>query len=160
MTTFDQAFDQLLGHEGGFVDHPADPGGATNYGITQAVARQHGYTGHMRDLSLATARRIAKSAYWDAVRADELPPAIRYLMFDAAYHSGVGQAARWLQRALGVRDDGIIGPQTLQAARAQDGPALSRKLLGVRLRFLTDLKTWPSFGRGWARRIADLMTAA
>lgn len=156
---FEQAFEKLLGHEGGFVDHPSDPGGATKWGITAAVARAHGYQGPMQDLPVAAARGIAKIAYWDTVRADLLPAAVRYAVFDAAYHSGPGQAVRWLQRALGVTDDGVIGPKTLQAVAAADARALLMRLLSVRLRFLTGLKTWPAFGKGWARRIADLMEA-
>lgn len=157
---FEQAFDVLLGHEGGFVDHKDDPGGATRYGITEAVARAHGYAGPMRDLPLAVARGIARTAYWDKVRADELPAALRYVVFDGAYHSGSAQSVKWLQRALGVADDGVIGPKTLQAVAAADARALLMRLLSVRLRFLTGLKTWPAFGKGWARRIADLMEAA
>lgn len=156
---FEQAFELLLGHEGGFVDNPDDPGGATKWGITERVARAHGYQGPMRDLPVAVARGIAKIAYWDTVRADLLPAAVRYAVFDAAYHSGPGQAVRWLQRALGVADDGVIGPKTLQAVAAADARALLMRLLSVRLRFLTGLKTWPAFGKGWARRIADLMEA-
>lgn len=156
---FEQAFEKLLGHEGGFVDHPSDPGGATKWGITAAVARAHGYTGPMQDLPVAVARGIARGLYWDAVQADKLPAAVRYAVFDAAYNSGVGQSIRWLQRAVGVADDGVIGPKTLQAVAAADARTLLMRLLSVRLRFLTGLKTWPAFGKGWARRVADLMEA-
>ena len=154
---FDQAFDILLRHEGGFSDHAADPGGKTRFGITEAVAREAGYRGDMRELPLDLAKRIYKDRYWDAVRADELPEAVRYAVFDAAVNSGPRQAIRWLQRAVGVRDDGVIGPITLSAVRATDPQALLRRILSARLRFMTDLPTWPAFGRGWARRIADLM---
>ena len=154
---FDQAFDILLKHEGGFSDHAADPGGKTRFGITEAVAREVGYRGDMRELPLDLAKRIYKDRYWDAVRAEELPEAIRYVVFDAAVNSGPRQAIRWLQRAVGVRDDGVIGPITLSAVRATDPQALLRRILSARLRFMTDLPTWPAFGRGWARRIADLM---
>lgn len=154
---FDQAFDILLKHEGGFSDHAADPGGKTRFGITEAVAREVGYRGDMRELPLDLAKRIYKDRYWDAVRAEELPEAIRYAVFDAAVNSGPRQAIRWLQRAVGVRDDGVIGPQTIAAVRAADPQALLRRMLSARLRFMTDLPAWPTFGRGWARRIADLM---
>ena len=157
---FDKAFDILLKHEGGFSDHAADPGGKTRYGITEAIAREVGYRGDMRELPLDLAKRIYKDRYWDAVRAEELPEAIRYAMFDAAVNSGPRQAALWLQRAVGVRDDGVIGPITLSAVRATDPQALLRRMLSARLRFMTDLPTWPTFGRGWARRIADLMEMA
>lgn len=156
---FDQAFDILLRHEGGFSDHAADPGGKTRFGITEAVAREVGYRGDMRELPLDLAKRIYKDRYWDAVRAEELPEAIRYAAFDAAVNSGPRQAIHWLQRAVGTRDDGIIGPQTLAAVRAADPEQLVRRMLAQRLRFMTDLPTWPTFGRGWARRIADLMEA-
>jgi lysozyme family protein len=154
---FDQAFDLLLGHEGGYVDHPRDPGGATRWGITERVARVAGYRGDMREFPVTLAKRIAKAEYWDAVRADQLPPALRYAVFDAAYNSGPTQAAKWLQRALGVVDDGVIGPKTLAAASAASPCALRPRMLAQRLRFMTDLATWPAFGKGWARRIAALM---
>ena len=94
------------------------------------------------------------------MKADQLPGAVRYLVFDAAVNSGVGQAARWLQRAVKVKDDGVIGPMTLLAANQSNPEALVRRYLSQRLRFMSDLANWPAFGRGWARRIADLMEAA
>lgn len=154
---FDQAFGVLLKHEGGFSDHAADPGGKTRFGITEAVAREVGYRGDMRELPLGLAKRIYKDRYWDAVRAEELPAAVRYAVFDAAVNSGPRQAILWLQRAVGAKDDGIIGPQTMTLVRAADPERLLRQLLAKRLRFMTWLPNWPAFGRGWARRIADLM---
>ena len=156
---FDTAFDLLLGHEGGFSDHAADPGGKTRYGITEAVARQAGYTGDMRELPVEVAKQIYLERYWKPISADDLPPGIRYTVFDAAVNSGPTQAARWLQRALGVEADGIIGTRTLQACYAQDARALRLRMLAQRLRFMAGLPNWPSFSRGWARRIADLMEA-
>jgi len=154
---FDTALDLLLGHEGGYSDHAADPGGKTRFGITEAVARQAGYQGDMRELPLDLAKTVYLDRYWRPIRADDLPPGVRYLMFDAAVNSGHRQATLWLQRALGVEADGIIGPQTLAAAYAQDMRALKLGLLAQRLRFMTGLTNWPAFSRGWARRIADLM---
>ena len=154
---FDQAFHKLLGHEGGFVDHPSDPGGATNWGVTQAVARANGYTGHMRNFPVDQAKAIYRRMYWDAVRAEELPPGLRYAVFDAAVNSGPRQAIKWLQRAVGASDDGVIGGQTLAMARAAQPDFAAKRMRGERLRFMTDLKTWPVFGRGWARRIADML---
>jgi len=156
---FDAAFHKLLGHEGGFVDHAADPGGATRWGVTERVARQHGYKGSMRELPVEVAKEIYRASYWTPIRADELPDVLRYDVFDAAVNSGNGQAVRWLQRALGVADDGIIGPVTLRTANAANAEAVKRKMLAARLRFMTDLSTWQHFGRGWARRVADLMGA-
>jgi lysozyme family protein len=157
---FDQAFDALLKHEGGYSDHAADPGGKTRYGITEAVAREVGYRGEMRELPLELAQRIYRERYWEAVKADQLPSTVRYLVFDAAVNSGVGQAARWLQRAVKVKDDGVIGPMTLMAANQSNPEALARRVLAQRLRFMSGLANWPAFSRGWARRIADLMEVA
>lgn len=156
---FATAFDLLLEHEGGFSDHAADPGGKTRYGITEAVARQAGYQGDMRELPVEVAKQIYLERYWKAISADDLPPGIRYAVFDAAVNSGPVQAARWLQRALGVDADGIIGTRTLQACYAQDARALRLRMLAQRLRFMAGLPNWPAFSRGWARRIADLMEA-
>jgi lysozyme family protein len=156
---FDAAFHKLLGHEGGYVNHPSDPGGATNWGITERVARANGYTGPMQTLPVSVAQSIYRSQYWTPIRADDLPAELRYAVFDAAVNSGNAQAVRWLQRAVGVRDDGVIGSQTLAAARARPADEVLRRMLSQRLRFMTDLKNWPSFSRGWARRIADLLEA-
>lgn len=154
---FETAFEILLKHEGGFSDHAADPGGKTRYGITEAVAREAGYRGDMRELPLDLAKLIYRSRYWNAVRADELPQSIRHVMFDAAVNSGPRQATLWMQRAVGVADDGIIGPKTMAALHALNADALRAKVLAQRLRFMTNLSNWPAFGRGWARRVADLM---
>lgn len=148
---FEQAFSEIIKREGGYVDHPSDPGGKTNYGITERVARQYGYTGHMKDLPLSTAKHIYRTSYWDKISADLLPPRIRFHVLDAAVHSGTGQAIKWLQEAGGVDDDGIIGKNTMAAAH-EVSPA---KYSALRLKFLTGLAGWSSFGKGWARRIAD-----
>lgn len=156
---FETAFALLLGHEGEFSDHPDDPGGKTRFGITESVAREVGFKGDMRELPMDLAQRIYLEKYWKPIRADDLPPGVRYAVFDGAVNSGPAQATRWLQRALGVQADGLIGPQTLAAAYAQDCNALRMRMLAQRLRFMTDLGNWPAFSRGWARRIADLMEA-
>lgn len=156
---FDQAFDQVLGHEGGYSDHAADPGGKTRYGVTEAVARSNGYQGDMRDLPLDLAKQIYRRLYWDAVKADELPEAIRYAVFDAAVNSGPPQAVKWLQRAVRVPDDGIVGPKTAHAAHVMPADEVLRRMLAQRLRFMTGLHAWYSFSRGWARRVADLLEA-
>jgi lysozyme family protein len=155
---FTTAFQKLLGHEGGYSDHRDDPGGKTRYGVTETVARAKGYTGDMRDLPIEFARdRVYRPDYWDAVQAENLPADIRYAVFDAAVNSGVAQAAKWLQRACGVKDDGVVGPLTIRAANALHPDGLKRKMLAQRLRFMATLPNWPAFGRGWANRISDLL---
>lgn len=146
-----QSMKQLLGNEGGFVDHPKDPGGATNYGITQRVAREHGFQGDMRNFPISMARGIYEADYWKPIKADQLPDSLRFHVFDAAVNSGPAQAIKWLQRAAGVAEDGIVGPRTISAA-SMVTPA---KYSAIRLRFMTGLSTWTTFGKGWARRIAD-----
>lgn len=154
---FATAFEKLLGHEGGYANHPADPGGETMWGITKKVAVENGYAGDMRAMPQSVAMAIYKAKYWDAVQAENLPADLRYVLFDAAVNSGITQAAKWLQRACGAVDDGIIGPQTIRAANSLSTDGIKRKMLAQRLRFMATLANWPAFSRGWANRIADLL---
>ena len=133
--SFDACFDATLGIEGGYVDDPSDSGGATKYGITERVARAHGYRGDMRALSEAEARQIARSQYWDTLSLDvidALSSAIAREMFDTGYNMGVGTVGGFLQRALNVFNhrgqdypdmvvDGLIGPMTIAALRVYLG---------------------------------------
>lgn len=154
---FDTAFDLLMTHEGGYSNHASDPGGKTRYGITEAVARENGYTGAMHELPLDVAKKIAKTKYWDACQCDVMPDALRYPLFDGAYNSGVGQSVKWLQGAAGVKADGVIGPMTRQAVALLDPFAIKSAMLGRRLRFLAELKNWSVFGNGWTRRVAAIL---
>jgi len=151
------AFEKLLKHEGGFSDHSADPGGKTRYGVTEAVALEAGFRGDMRELPLDLAQRIYKDKYWDAMQAEALPADVRYIVFDGAVNSGITQSAKWLQRACGVKDDGVVGPATIRAANSLASDGLKRRILGQRLRFMATLPNWPAFSRGWVNRIADLL---
>lgn len=151
---FDEAFDRLIGHEGGYSDHPSDPGGRTMWGVTERVARSHGFTGDMRTLTRDEAKRIYRADYWEPIRAEELPQQVRFDVFDGAVNSGVKQSIRWLQAAVGASADGVMGPKTLQAVSAMTPDRVSKRYNGHRLRFMKDLKNWPSFSRGWAERIA------
>lgn len=157
---FDTAFDRLIGHEGGYSNHPDDPGGETMWGITKTVALRNGYTAPMADMPRDTAKDIYRRQYWDTIHADALPDSLRFAVFDGAVNSGVAQSVKWLQRACGAPADGIIGPMTLAAVGKFPPEKLLRWMQGVRLRFMTDLPTWGSFGKGWARRIADNLMEA
>lgn len=155
MSNFDKFINRILGHEGGYVNHPADPGGATNWGITERVARQHGYTGDMRLLPRATAIEIYRVDYWVRIQGESLPPSVAYHVLDAAVNHGAGNAIRWLQRAAGMADDGKLGPLTLGAVRSMAAVDVVLLFNHERLHFYTKLSTWGSFGRGWTRRVAD-----
>lgn len=150
MTTFEKAFDRLIPHEGGYVNHPTDPGGETKYGISK---RSYPHL-DIAALTLAEARAIYQRDYWDRAQCDKLPPGVAFDVFDAAVNSGIGQAIRFLQRAVGVADDGVVGPMTLAAVRRRDAEAVQARFNGERLDFMTRLTTWDTFGKGWARRVA------
>lgn len=152
--------ERVLKHEGGFVDHPADPGGATNFGITERVARGYGYKGDMRSLPRATAIAIYKAQYWNAVRGDELPPALAGQVFDAAVNHGVGNASRWLQQAVEITADGKIGPKTVAAAKGVSEADAIMRFNAIRLDFYASLKTFATFGKGWTRRVAGKLREA
>lgn len=154
---FHHAVELVLQHEGGFVDHPQDPGGATKFGITrETLSRARGRPASVedvRELTRTEAVAVYRSLYWDVLRADELPSGIDLAVFDLAVNSGPARAARMLQTLLGVPPDGIIGPVTLKAAWQADPAETIRRLTRARLGFLGRLATWPVFGRGWRRRV-------
>jgi lysozyme family protein len=127
------------------------------WGVTKKVAEAHAYRGPMKDLPVEIARAIYRKSYWDKVRADDLPPTLRYAVFDAAVNSGHVRAIQWLQQAIDVPADGIFGPQTLNKLLPMNAFSVKCKMLGYRLDFMASLSTWNSFGRGWSRRIASLL---
>ncbi|CAB3782016.1 glycoside hydrolase family 108 protein [Paraburkholderia fynbosensis] len=155
MSSFDEAFDALIGNEGGYVNNPADPGGATCWGVTERVARAHGYTGPMQTLPKETAKAIAKTVYWDPLHCDEYDPRVGFQLVDANFNGG--QTVRWAQQAAGTVVDGVLGPNTIGAIKAADPHAFCLTFLALRLKYLAGLKTWPIFGRGWSNRIASNM---
>lgn len=157
---YEQAFSKLIEHEGGFSNHPEDTGGATMWGITEKVARQNGYKAPMKDMSLDYARLLYKQLYWDACRCDELPPEVRFPVFDAAVNSGVNRSIRWLQQAVNETQDGVLGTMTLRAVRQNIPSIVATRISGLRLLFMTNQPNWPAFGKGWARRIASNLQGA
>jgi lysozyme family protein len=154
--TFDQAFERLIGHEGGYVNHPNDPGGETKYGISRRA-----YPGEdIAGMTLERAKAIYRRDYWGPAGCDAVPDSVKFDLFDTAVNSGVIAAIRMLQRAAGERADGVIGSHTLLAAQTMDAERLLARFNGYRLDYLNDQPTWPSFGRGWAQRIAENLMAA
>ena len=152
--TFDQAFKIVIGHEGGYVNDLRDPGGETKYGISKRAYPDE----DIKSLTLDRAKELYKRDYWDRVRADNLPKQVRLAVFDAAVNSGVSQAIKWLQRAVGVNDDGVFGPITARAVLDADPYQTAASILGPRLMFMTSLQTFDRFGKGWSRRIAQLLS--
>ncbi len=156
---FAESLQHVLKHEGGFVNHPDDPGGMTNLGCTKAVWEEH--CGHpvtekvMRALTPTDVAPLYKRKYWDKVQCDELPSGVDYIVFDAAINSGPGRAAKWLQATIGVEVDGGIGPKTLAAVKAFDSKKLIEDYTKRRLSFMMDLPTWGTFGKGWSRRVQE-----
>jgi lysozyme family protein len=150
MSDFDVAFAAIIGVERGYT---VDDGGPTMYGVTQAVARANGYTGDMRNLPLNTAKIIAKTQYWDRYHCDEFDGRIGFQIFDAAYNGG--HPVLWLQQACGITADGVLGPTTLAAVKAANPDRLIARFDAYRLLYMCDLNVWPTYGKGWARRIAN-----
>lgn len=153
MNSFDDAFAALMGNEGAYVDNPSDPGGATMWGVTERVARAWGYQGDMRLLPQEIAKQIAKTQYWDPYKCDQFDVRIGFNVFDAAYNGG--HPAQWLQQAAGVTADGVIGAITVAAVRAIDPLQIVMRFDAYRLQYLGNLSVWPTFGHGWANRIAN-----
>jgi lysozyme family protein len=163
-TNWDVCFNHVIKHEGGYVNHPNDPGGRTNLGITQQVLEdwldRPVTEAEMRALTPEKVKPIYKEFYWDRVKGDKLPSGVDYCVFDAAVNSGVRRASQWLQISLGVTADGVIGPQTLAMTLAVSPDTIIRNYCAQRLKFLEGLSTWPTFGKGWERRVAEVKATA
>lgn len=152
--TFVQIFNRLIGHEGGYVNDPRDPGGETNWGITKRTAQANGYQGSMRAMTREQAYKIYYSAFWLRYQCDKMPEAVAYQFFDAAVNHGLGNASRMLQRAVGVVDDGVIGNVTIAAIKKMAISDVIMRLNAERLEFYCKLSNFATFGKGWVRRVA------
>lgn len=154
MGVFNTIFERLQIYEGGYVNHPNDPGGETMYGVTKRVAQAHGYWGDMRRLPKSLAKEITEKSYYKAVKGDQLDRLIAWQLTDAAYNHGNRRAVKFLQAAVGASQDGLIGPMTLAAVDKMDKNDVVFLFNAERIEFYTRLRTWQTFGRGWARRVA------
>lgn len=157
---FSRSLTAVLKHEGGFVNHPADPGGATNLGVTLAnfrrYVKQSGTVEDLKNLTVEQAGVVYRRFYWDRVLGAELPAGVDFAVFDFAVNSGPLRAVQYLQRIVGVPDDGRIGPRTLAAVRAMPARQIVERLCDDRLAFLRRLRTWKAFGKGWGARVAGV----
>lgn len=164
---FDVCLAEVLRHEGGYVDHPKDPGGRTNLGVTQATYED--WVGHkvneriMRGLTVQQVRALYKVKYWDIIRGDDLPAGLDLCVFDFAVNAGPNRAVRYLQTMVGAKADGVIGPHTLslvsQYVRDRDKATAVMVYQDSRVEYYKLLKTFPTFGKGWLRRIRDVEMA-
>lgn len=155
-SNFDACMKIIFAHEGGYVNHPRDPGGETNMGITKRSYPKE----DIRGMTKVRAAQIYRRDFWDAVRGDDLPAGLDLVAFDAAVNSGVSRGAKWVQSAVGAKMDGKIGPATIAAALAMDRADSVRRACAARMAFLRSLKTWDAFGKGWARRVSETEAAA
>ena len=164
ISNWQKSFELMLKSEGGFVNHPSDPGGMTNLGVTKAtwenwVGRESDEA-EMRGLTPEKVEPLYKKKYWDAVRGDELPMGLDYLMFDFAVNAGAGRAIKTLQTAVGVTPDGGFGPMTMAAVQAVDPNELIERFSQAKEDFYRSLNTFATFGKGWLNRVADVKVKA
>ena len=161
---WDNCFNMVLQHEGGYVNDPRDPGGRTNLGVTQraweAYWNRSSSEEEMRRLTPNIVKPFYKAMYWDKIKGDQLPAGVDYAAYDLAVNSGTGRAAKYLQQIAGVIADGVIGPKSLEAIKACDPEQTVQALCDMRLDFLKRLPTFETFGKGWSRRVAEVKDKA
>ena len=154
---WEEALKHILKWEGGYVNHPSDPGGRTNLGVTQRVWEE--WTGKpateadMRGLTIEMVTPLYKKRFWDAIRGDDLPSGVDLCVFDCAVNAGTGRAARFLQQTVGVVADGAIGPKTLEAVTKMSADEIIEKFCDLREAHFKSLSTFNVFGKGWMRRL-------
>jgi lysozyme family protein len=164
-TTYDICLPLLLAHEGGYTNHPSDPGGPTNFGITIhdycKYVKADATAADVRAMKKDDAKRIFREKYWNAQRCDDLPAGVDYAVFDYGVNSGVVRSGKILRRVLDLSGDTTaITDTVVAAARVTNAEHLVKLICDERLRFLQSLKTWPVFGVGWGRRVADVRSSA
>ncbi len=161
---FAKSLKLVLRYEGGFVNDPRDPGGATNKGITLSTYRlfidKDGTAADLKHITDDQAATVFRRHYWDEVKGDDLPDGVDFATFDFAINSGVGRASRFLQETVGADVDGQIGPKTIAAVRDKHNAYVIDGLCASRRAFLERLPAWKTFGKGWAARVRSVRTEA
>ena len=159
-----KSFEMMLASEGGWSNHPSDPGGMTNLGVTKRVWEEWvGRESNEKEMRALTPELVAplyKRKFWDACKCDDLPTGIDYLVFDFAVNAGPGRSAKILQTAVGVPADGGIGPITLAAVNKVDPAELVEKFSDAKEAFYRSLNTFETFGKGWLNRVAAVKIKA
>jgi len=166
MIDFETAFSRLIGHEGGFTNDPKDPGNwtggkpdsgqlkGTKYGI---AANTYGHL-DIEHLTLEQAKAIYRAEFWDLL--SDAHPAVKFQLFDAAVNHGRSNAIRFLQRAVGVADDGAWGRLSQTALERMDSNDVLLRFMAYRLKFWASLQAFDIYGRGWTRRGAENLLLA
>ena len=159
---YNKCLETILHHEGGYVNHPEDPGGETNLGVTKRVYEEHGGTKNMKDLTVEDVAPIYKKGYWDRMKCDEIPNGLDLCLFDFGVNAGPGRAAKFLQKIIGVTQDGGIGPQTIGALQQKIGGDDDYNVRDMiehyqsdRQKYYEGLSTFSTFGKGWTRRVQE-----
>ncbi|MBV8746707.1 MAG: glycoside hydrolase family 108 protein [Xanthobacteraceae bacterium] len=160
-SSYDQCLQRVLTHEGGYTNDPRDPGGPTNFGITIYDYRKYAKPGataaDVQRMSLAEAKSIYRSKYWDALCCDDLPAGVDYTLFDYGVNSGIGRAGKVVRRVLGLSDaDWRVNADVIGALKKSEPNKVIVAINDERLQFLKSLRTWNAFGVGWGRRVADV----
>ena len=156
---YDKCLETILHHEGGYVNHPKDPGGETNLGVTKRVYQEHGGTKDMKDLLVEDVAPIYKKGYWDKMKCDDIPSGLDLCLFDFGVNAGPGRAAKFLQQMIGTTVDGGIGPNTLakleEYIRENGEHEAVNKYQEMRQKYYEQLSTFDTFGKGWTRRVQE-----
>tara|TARA_B100002019_G_scaffold17488_1_gene13720 strand:- start:1455 stop:1967 length:513 start_codon:yes stop_codon:yes gene_type:complete len=154
-----KCLEAILHHEGGYVNHPKDPGGETNLGVTKRVYEEWGGTKDMKDLEVEDVEPIYKKNYWDRVKAESLPSGLDLCVFDFGVNAGTGRAAKYLQTMIGTTADGGIGPNTLKAlsnyVESEGVEQTIKNYQAARQEYYESLSTFETFGKGWTRRVDE-----
>lgn len=164
MSNYEKCLEIILHHEGGYVNHPKDPGGETNLGVTKRVYEEWGGTKDMKDLTVEDVAPIYQKNYWNRVRGDDLPAGLDLCVFDFGVNAGTGRSAKFLQRLVGTTVDGGIGPATIGAVNAyvqiEGIEATIEAFQNSRQEYYESLSTFETFGRGWTRRVEEVTKTA
>ena len=160
---YESALAHVLKSEGLWSDNPSDPGGATMKGITLSVYQEWKRNPHITKEELRVipdeeVYNLYKELYWNKVQGDYLPAGVDYAVFDFAVNTGVGRATKLIQEAVGVTADGVLGPASLSAIQKTDPKELIEKFSALKESFYRSLKTFPTFGKGWLNRVAEVKT--
>ena len=161
---FSEALEIILHHEGGYVNHPKDPGGETNLGVTKRVYEDFGGEKEMKDLTKEDVEPIYKKNYWDRVKGDDLPEGLDLCIFDFAVNAGPGRAAKFIQRLVNTTVDGGIGPNTLGKIKEYvDHYGVNQTIESyalMRQNYYESLSNFATFGKGWTRRVSEVTEKA